>query len=53
MPPQDGAPRGESNLVTKKLKMSVMKKFSKCIDKLIDGGYVSYLEEPTLNLFTN
>ena len=53
MPPQDGASRGESNLVTKKLKVSARKRLSKCMDELIDRGYVSCLEEFTLNLFTN
>ena len=53
MPPQDGAPRRESNLVTKKLKASAKKSLSKCIDELIDGGYVSYSEDSTLNLFMN
>ena len=32
----------------KKLNASVRKRLSKCID----GGYMSYLEESTLNLFT-
>ena len=53
MPPKDGALRGESNLVMKKLKASVRKRLSKCIGELIDRGYVSYPEEFTLNLFTN
>ena len=52
MPPQDRVLRGESNLVTKKLNASVRKTLSKCIGELIDGGYVSYSEESTQNLFT-
>ena len=47
MPSQDGAMRGESNLVMKKLKMSARKRLHKCINELIDRGYVSYLEEFT------
>ena len=53
MPPQDGALRGESNLVTKKLKVSARKRLSKCIGELISEGYVSYPEKSIANLFTN
>ena len=53
MPSQDGALRGESNLVPKKLKASAMKRLSKCISELIGRGYVIYPEESTLNLFMN
>ena len=53
MPSQDGALRGESNLVPKKLKASARKRLSKCIDELIGRGYLSYPEDSTLNLFTN
>ena len=53
MIPQDGAPRGKSNLVTKKLNASVRKRLSKYIDELIDRGYMSYQEESTLNLSMN
>ena len=49
MPPQDGASRGESNLVTKKLKVRARKRLSNCINELIDEGYVSYPKESTLN----
>ena len=45
--------RGESNFFTKKLKASARKRLSKCIGELISGGYVSYPEVSTLNLFTN
>ena len=37
----------------KKLKASVRKMLSKCIREFIDGGYVSYPKESTLNLFMN
>ena len=50
---QDRPSRGESNLVTKKLKVSARKRLGKCLDELICGGYVSYSKESTLNLFTN
>ena len=53
MLPQDGAPRGGSNHVTKKLKASARKRLSKGIGELIDRGYMSYPKESTMNLFTN
>ena len=33
--------------------MSARKRLGKCIDELIDGGYMNYVEESTMNLFTN
>ena len=53
MPPQDGVPREESNHITKKLKTSTRKRLSKGIGKLISGGYMTYPEESTLNMFMN